>query len=101
MSKAAGTWNVEVKSPQGVQKFTLVLTDDPVSGSGVGPDGEQQDLDNVAFEGDTVTFATDVVKPMKLRIVWTLTAEGDTLRGTAKAGFFPSAKVSATRASVS
>lgn len=97
MSATIGTWNVAMKSPFGDQAFDLTFTEHPPTGTMSGPQGTQL-VDNLTFEGDdTVTFTVDVLKPMKLHIVWQLTAEGDVLSGSAKAGVFPAQKVIGTR----
>ena len=98
MSAVLGTWSVSMKSPFGNQAFDMAFTEDPATGTMSGPQGKMQ-VDNLVFEeGDTVTFTVDAVKPMKLHIVWKLTAEGDSLFGSAKAGAFPAQKVTGTRA---
>ncbi|WP_137844617.1 hypothetical protein [Microbacterium sp. 2FI] len=98
MSATVGTWNVEMKSPFGNQAFDLTFAEDPATGTMSGPQGQMQ-VDNLVFDDDdTVTFTVDVAKPMKLHIVWQLTAEGDSLSGSAKAGAFPAQKVTGTRA---
>jgi hypothetical protein len=97
MSAAIGTWAVAMKSPFGNQAFDLTFTDAPARGV-MSSGADSQDVENLSFDGDDVTFTVDVIKPMRLHILWKLTAEGDVIDGTAKAGSFPAQKVAGVRA---
>ena len=91
------TWHVSMKSPFGDQAFDLTLADNPPRGVMSGPEGDR-DVEDVTFDGDTATFALAVTTPMKMRVTWSLTSDGDALTGTAKAGIFPAQTVQGTRA---
>ena len=91
------TWHVSMKTPFGDQGFDLTLTDNPPRGVMSGPEGDTN-VEDVAFDGDAATFALEVTTPMKMRVMWSVTSDGDTLTGTAKAGIFPAQRVQGTRA---
>lgn len=97
MSGISGTWSAHMKSVLGSGDFTLVIAEDPVSATLTADEGTQT-ATNVEISGDSISFVVDVDKPMKLQIAWKLTAEGDDLVGTAKAGSFPAAKIRGNRA---
>jgi hypothetical protein len=46
-----------------------------------------------------VTWLQDVTTPMKLKLKFAVTVEGDTMIGTSKAGIFPASKLQGTRTS--
>ncbi|GAA1466577.1 hypothetical protein [Microbacterium thalassium] len=96
MSQITGTWNLEVKTPTGPQKFVLAITDEPLGAERVDEAGV--DFYNVALEGDTATFEGDTDKPMKLHMIYTLVADGDDISGTVKPGPFPNQKIVGSRA---
>lgn len=97
MSAVFGTWNTQLKSVLGNGDFTLEVADAPARATLTSPEAVQE-ATAVAVDGDTVSFMVDVEKPMKLQIAWKLTADGDAIIGTAKAGSLPAAKVRGTRA---
>ena len=98
MSDIAGRWTAETKSPIGLQQFVITIEDgDPASGTIGGVDG-QMVLDNLSLSTDTATFKVSVERPIKITVAWSVTAEGYTLVGTAKAGMFPVMKVTGVRA---
>ena len=96
MSGIIGTWNAHMKSVLGSGDFTLEVADNPSSVTLTAPEGTQN-ATNVEIVDNSITFVVDVDKPMKLQIAWKLTADGDELVGTAKAGSFPAAKIRGTR----
>ena len=99
MSTIAGTWKTELKTPMGVQLATMTITEDPAAVTITEASQEEiPPVSDVAVDGDTATFTMAVTKPMKLKVAWVLTADGDSLTGTAKAGMFPTQKVTGQRA---
>jgi len=95
----AGTWNLTITSPMGVQRVTLELTALESSVSGTASIGSATaPLQDPVLEGDRLRYSVDITKPMKLTLKFDLTRAGDTLQGTAKAGFFVSAEVTGERA---
>ena len=93
-----GTWNLSITSPMGTQAVTAVITLDNGQVAGTATLGS----DTAAFqepvlEGDRLRWAMDITKPMKLNIKFEITLDGDTVKGTAKAGFFVTAAVTGVR----
>lgn len=98
MSSIAGRWTAEAKSPIGLQRFVITIEDgDPPSGT-IGGDDGQMTLDDLTVSDHTATFNVSVERPIKITVNWSVTAEGDTLIGTAKPGYLPAMKVTGTRA---
>jgi hypothetical protein len=95
----AGTWNLTIDTPMGKQNAVLTLEDTPSGVTGVASaDGESMPLENLAVDGQRVTFKQAITKPMKLTVNFDLAVDGDTIAGKAKAGMFPAAKVTGSRA---
>lgn len=99
MSDPTGTWNVTVASPFGDQQLTieLVVTGESVSGVANHSAGRFP-VDGGTYRDDTVRFDVSLTEPITTNLTITLTAEGDTISGKAKAGIFPSFTVTGTRA---
>ena len=100
---AAGTWNMTIDTPLGKQHARLELTEN-ADGSWQGishstDSGETSDLTDISVSGDEVSWQQAVTKPMKLNLKCTITIDGDTLSGKAKAGMFPAVKMTGERAS--
>ena len=96
MSNILGTWNAQMKSVLGNGDFTLLVSDNPAAATLTAPEGVQE-ASEIVLGDNSITFVTDIEQPMKLHVVWKLSADGDELVGTAKAGVFPAAKVRGTR----
>lgn len=96
MSDAVGAWAIEMSTPIGRQSFVLELSDAPPAGWVHNPEG-RADLTDVVIVGDTARFALAIDKPMKLATKWVLTASGDQITGTVRAGIMPALMVSGVR----
>jgi hypothetical protein len=100
---AAGTWNMTIDTPLGKQHARLELTegtDGTWQGTSHSTDsGETSDLTDISVSGNDVSWQQAVTKPMKLNLKCTVTIDGDTLSGKAKAGMFPAVKMTGERAS--
>jgi len=93
-----GVWNVLIESPVGDQsvRFEIRIEDGKMSGTAsLGPD-EAPFLEPV-LEGDRLRWSMDITKPMAMTLKFDVTCAGDTLKGTAKAGFFISMAVAGNR----
>jgi hypothetical protein len=99
VSSVAGNWNATINSPMGAQEaaFTFVTEGEAPSGTAT-QNGATTDLANVALDGDSISFTLAVTSPMPLDLEFALTADGDALSGSAKAGFFPPMSVTGERA---
>jgi len=95
----AGTWNLSIATPIGKQAVVLELVHDNGSlrGTATGA-GETVDLMNLTLDGDRLTWTQSINRPVQLDLAFEVTVDGDSLEGTAKAGFLPKSKVTGTRA---
>ncbi|NUR30962.1 MAG: hypothetical protein HOV83_34795 [Catenulispora sp.] len=99
---AAGTWNLTIDSPLGKQRATVNLTQTASGWEGKSRDltsGEETACFNIEVNGDAVGWQQQITKPMKLKLTYKLTLEGDSLNGKVKAGLFPASKVVGERVS--
>jgi hypothetical protein len=94
-----GTWNVSINSPMGKQKGVLELRTegDKLFGTGKAMGNTMEVLDG-AVDGDNVTFAMEINRPMTMRMEFKLAVTGDTIAGEVKAGMLGKQKVSGERA---
>ncbi|MFF0630803.1 hypothetical protein [Streptomyces sp. NPDC004296] len=93
-----GTWNLSISAPLGKIKAVVEFREQDGVLTGVAHGaGEEVPLNDVAFDGDRLTWKQAVTKPMRLNLAFDVTVDGDTLRGTSKAGRLPSSKVTGER----
>lgn len=94
----AGTWNVSIATPLGAQAVVLELTErgGAVAGRARGA-AETVPLIDPVLDGNRLTWAQSITKPMRLNLTFDVTIDGDTLTGTSKAGRLPASKVTGTR----
>ncbi|MGW8952918.1 hypothetical protein [Streptomyces sp. NPDC055709] len=96
-----GTWNLVIATPVGKQRVVLVLTADQGALSGVARDerhGLETALTALTQEGERLTWAQSVTKPMRLNLTFDVTVDGDRMTGKATAGRLPSSTVTGHRA---
>ncbi|MFJ2435031.1 hypothetical protein ACIOWM_17685 [Streptomyces anulatus] len=95
-----GTWNLSISTPIGKMKAVVELRrqDGALTGVARGA-GEEVTLDDIALVDDRLTWKQSVTKPMRLDLAFDVTVDGETLRGTSKAGRLPSSKVTGERRS--
>jgi hypothetical protein len=95
-----GTWDVTIATPIGdlAVVFDITEQDGAIHGTARSKDETVEFLDPVA-EGNRLTWSQEVTTPMRLKLNFDITVEGDTLTGTSKPPGFPSSKVSGSRAS--
>lgn len=93
-----GTWNLSVSTPIGKIKAVVELRerDGILTGVARGA-GEEVALADITLTGDRLTWKQAITKPMRLNLTFDVTVDGDTLRGTSKAGRLPSSKVTGER----
>ena len=94
---ADGNWKITLSTPMGPQEVTASITTqgDRFTGRAQGPMGDQ-DISG-ALAGDTLTWATDITRPMPMTIEFTATVDGDSMSGSAKLGAFGSAPLKGVR----
>ncbi|MFD9891466.1 hypothetical protein ACFWY9_19165 [Amycolatopsis sp. NPDC059027] len=95
-----GRWQLDIRTPIGRQTGTLELTETESGLAGMAR-GETGDvaLRDLALDGDRLTWAQSITRPMKLDLRFDVLVTGDALSGTAKAGRLPASKVTGTRIS--
>ncbi|MDH6218078.1 hypothetical protein [Streptomyces pseudovenezuelae] len=96
-----GTWDLSISTPIGKIKSVVELSRQGgvLTGAAHGA-GEHVPLDDVALDGDRLTWKQSITKPMRLNLAFALTVDGDTLTGTSKAGRLPASKVTGRRRTV-
>ena len=92
----AGTYKITINSPMGAQEATLRLNDDG-SGNMAGAQGSQ-DLAEVAIDGSSASWSTEIQQPMPMKLEFTATVDGDNISGDVKAGAFGSFPFSGAKA---
>ena len=55
------------------------------------------DLIDPVVEGDAIQWSQQITKPMRMKIKFALTRDGDALSGSAKPGILPRSVVTGTR----
>ncbi|MDR6551705.1 transcriptional regulator GlxA family with amidase domain [Paenibacillus qinlingensis] len=97
-SEINGTWQSEIATPIGKMSvlFHISLKDGFVSGTATQGD-EVAEFLNPTWDGHRLTWTQKVKKPMRLNLKFEVTVQGDTMRGTAKAGMLPASKVAGRR----
>jgi hypothetical protein len=99
-TSADGTWNLVVDTPIGKQRATLELSTQDGVLRGVARDqrsGEEVTLAHLALDGNRLTWAQSITKPMRLNLAFDVTIDGDEMTGRSKAGRLPSSKVTGRR----
>jgi hypothetical protein len=100
MATFAGSWDVTIDTPIGTIAAVFDIVEQDGSITGVArTDAETVDFYDVVADGNQVTWLQDVTTPMKLKLKFAVTVEGDTMIGTSKAGIFPASKLQGTRTS--
>ncbi|MGQ4432638.1 hypothetical protein [Streptomyces sp. SAS_260] len=93
-----GTWDLSVFTPIGKIKVVIELHEREGVLTGVARGaGEEVPLADISLDGDRLAWKQAVTKPMRLNLAFDVTVDGDTLRGTSKAGRLPSSKVTGER----
>ncbi len=81
-----GTWDLTIATPFGDQGVTLDFASED---SGVARfQGGAVELANLRVKGDTVSCDVAVTTPMRVTLKCAVTIDGDTMSGSASAGFF-------------
>ncbi|MGM7649172.1 hypothetical protein ACSVDM_30030 [Nocardia sp. JW2] len=90
----AGTWNMSIATPIGkIDAVVEIREQDGVLTGVARGAGEDVPLTELRADGDRLTWKQAVTKPLRLNLAFDVTVDGDTLRGTSKAGRLPSSKV--------
>jgi hypothetical protein len=81
-----GNWDVAVQTPFGEQVVSLEFADERTGRGRYGT--ESLSLSGVTATGDHAAWTVALTQPMKVTLKCSVTIDGDTMRGTASAGFF-------------
>ncbi|MFJ3659490.1 hypothetical protein ACIPPM_03365 [Streptomyces sp. NPDC090119] len=89
-----GTWHLSVSTPVGRIKAVMELheRDGLLTGVARGA-GEEVPLSDITLDDGRLTWKQAVTRPLRLNLAFDVTVDGDTLRGTSRAGRLPSSKV--------
>jgi hypothetical protein len=96
-----GTWNLRIDTPIGTQSAELTLSTADGLLRGVARDlrhGEEVQLTDLVLDGDRLTWAQSITKPIRLTLTFEVTVAGGEMTGRAKAGRLPSSRVTGHRA---
>ncbi|MET4924309.1 hypothetical protein P3L51_18460 [Streptomyces sp. PSRA5] len=95
---AEGIWNLSISTPVGVIKAVIELRGQGGVLTGTArAAGEEVPMDGIVLDGDRLTWKQAVRKPLRLNLAFDVTVDGDTLKGTSKAGRLPASKVTGER----
>jgi len=95
-----GTWTLTINTPIGNQHIALELSTKDGTLHGVARDqahAEEVELVNLLLDGNRLTWAQSITKPVRLNLTFDLTVTEDAMTGTAKAGRLPRSKVTGHR----
>jgi hypothetical protein len=95
----AGSWDVMLATPIGDLVVVFDITEENGAIQGIArSDDETVDFLDPVADGNRLRWSQEVTTPMKLKLDFDVTVEGDTMTGTSKAGIL-SSKVSGSRTS--
>ena len=93
-----GNWEITINSPMGAQKAKLEFA---ASGSALTgtqhAQGSSQALANGKVDGNNLSWSANITTPMPMTLEFAGAVEGDTLKGSVKAGAFGSFPFSGNR----
>lgn len=81
-----GNWDVTVQTPFGEQVVSLEFADERTGRGRYGT--EPLSLSGVTASGDDATWTVVLTQPLKVTLKCSVSIDGDTMSGTASAGFF-------------
>ena len=100
MNTFEGSWDVTIATPIGDMAVVFDITEQAgaIHGIARSKDETVEFLEPVA-DGNRLTWAQEVTTPMRLRLNFDVTVDGDTMTGTSKAGIVPASKLYGSRSS--
>lgn len=94
-----GKWNLIIKAPTGAQNTVLELREENGVLTGVqSGQGNSTEIPEVKVEGNEISWASQISRPMKMKLEFNGTIEGDVINGKVKAGMMGKYPFTATRA---
>jgi hypothetical protein len=95
---ALGSWQLTITTPIGKQEVSyLFATEHNVLTGHATQGSDTTALVDLTLEGSRLTWTQQVTRPMKLKLLFDVMLEGDTLSGTARASPLPASKVHGVR----
>lgn len=93
-----GKWIIIIKSPVGPMESELVLTSagDTFSGTQSGQ-GQTSEIAGGKIDGNNISWVNQVTSPMKMKLDFSGTIDGDQLTGKVKAGMMGNFTFSGSR----
>jgi hypothetical protein len=85
-SAVLGRWEVTIDTPMGAQVISLDFADEHTATARYGSDSVP--LQNVSVTGNSATCSVKVTQPISITLKCAITVDGDSMTGTASAGFF-------------
>jgi hypothetical protein len=100
MTTFAGSWDVTIDTPIGKMEVVFDIAEEGGAIHGTArSDAESVELLDPVASGNKLTWTQNVTTPMKLTLKFDVDVDGDSMTGTAKAGFLPGSKLHGTRSS--
>ena len=93
-----GKWNIEIKTPMGLQKGVVELKEEGGKLTGTQSGDQGSSAIDGTVEGGRGKWDASITSPMPMTLSFDVGADGDTLEGNVKAGAFGSFPVTGTRA---
>jgi hypothetical protein len=95
-----GTWDLVIDTPIGRQQAVLTLSTQDGALLGMARDlrhGEKVPLTGLVLDGDRLTWAQSIRRPMRLNLTFDVVVAGDEMSDRSKAGRLPSSRVTGHR----
>lgn len=93
-----GAWRIAIATPIGQQVAELRISDRDGILAGTATQGDETvEMIDLVANGNEIGWFQQITKPMRLKIKFSLTRDGDTLSGSAKPGILPKSAVTGTR----
>lgn len=97
-----GNWDTTIATPVGKMQVKLSITTRGGLIQGMATQGDETvEMMNPLLENNKLTWSLRITKPMRLNLKFEVSAKGDSLTGTAKAGILPASKLTGNRISFS
>ncbi len=99
MSAAVGSWSLTIRTPVGRQDVVVDIAEDGAGAlSGTARSfAEAVPLQDVVLDGDRLTWSQAITRPMRLRLVFEVSVDGDAMSGFSRAGRLPRSTVTGVR----
>ncbi len=97
-SSFSGSWDVTVTTPIGKIETVFEITESAGVVTGIARSNKEAvDFIDPIISGDSMTWTQKVTKPMRLNLAFNISIDGDTFKGTARAGRLPASEVTGKR----